>query len=59
MVMGGTGLGTVLVIQRDQLDTAGMVATIVLLAAVASAAYLILVALERRSATVSSLIHES
>ena len=59
MVMGGTGLGTVLVVQRDQLDTAGMVATIVLLAAVASAAYLVLVALERRSATVSSLIHES
>ena len=59
MVMGGTGLGTVLVVQRAQLDTAGMVATIVLLAVVASAAYLVLVALERRSATVSSLIHES
>ena len=59
MVMGGTGLGTVLVVQRDQLDTAGMVATIVLLAAVASAAYLILVALERRSATVMSLVRES
>lgn len=59
MVMGGTGLGTVLVVQRDQLDTAGMVATIVLLALVASAAYLTLVALERRSATVSSLVHES
>lgn len=59
MVMGGTGLGTVLVVQRDQLDTAGMVATILLLALVASAAYLSLVALERRSATVSSLVHES
>lgn len=59
MVMGGTGLGTVLVVQRDQLDTAGMVATIVLLATVASAAYLTLVALERRSDTVSSLVRES
>lgn len=59
MVMGGTGLGTVLIVQRDQLDTAGMVATIVLLAAVASIAYLTLVALERRSATVSSLVRES
>ncbi|MBI4899218.1 MAG: ABC transporter permease [Actinobacteria bacterium] len=59
MVMGGAGLGTVLVVQRDQLDTAGMVATIVLLAVVASVAYLALVALERRSATVSSLVRES
>jgi len=59
MVMGGTGLGTVLVVQRDQLDTAGMVATIVLLAFVASTAYLTLVALERRSGTVSSLVRES
>lgn len=59
MVMGGQGLGTVLVVQRDQLDTAAMIATIVLLASVASAAYLILVALERRSATVSSLVRES
>ena len=59
MVMGGTGLGTVLVVQRDQLDTAGMVATIVLLATVASTAYLTLVALERRSSTVSSLVRES
>ncbi len=59
MVMGGTGLGTVLTVQRDQLDTAGMVATIVLLAGVASAAYLVLVALERRSGTVSSLVNES
>lgn len=59
MVMGGSGLGTVLTIQRDQLDTAGMVATIVLLAVVASAAYLILVALERRSSTIQSLVRES
>jgi NitT/TauT family transport system permease protein len=49
----------VLTIQRDQLDTAGMVATIVLLAGVASAAYLILVALERRSSTIQSLVRES
>ena len=59
MVMGGAGLGTVLTVQRDQLDTAGMVATIILLASVASAAYLILVALERRSSTIQSLVHES
>mgnify|MGYP000188563306 CR=1 FL=1 len=56
MVMGGRGLGMVLTLQRDRVDTAGMVATIVLLAAVASAAYLLLVALEHRSATARSLV---
>lgn len=55
MVMGGRGLGMVLTSQRDRVDTAGMVATIILLASVASAAYLALMALERRSAIVRSL----
>lgn len=55
MVMGGRGLGMVLTSQRDRVDTAGMVATVLLLAAVASVAYLVLVALERRSAIVRSL----
>ena len=53
--MGGRGLGMVLTSQRDRVDTAGMVATVLLLAAVASVAYLVLVALERRSAIVRSL----
>ncbi len=56
MVMGGHGLGQILTVQRDQLDTAGMIATIVVLAAVASAAYILLILLERRSAIVRSLV---
>jgi NitT/TauT family transport system permease protein len=39
MVMGGRGLGTVLTVQRDAVDTAGMFATILLLCTVAASIY--------------------
>ena len=39
MVMGGGGLGTVLTVQRDSFDTAGMIATVIVLALIASSAY--------------------
>lgn len=55
MVMGGSGLGQVLTIQRESVDTAGMVATIVVLCAVASAAYALILTWERRSRVVDSL----
>lgn len=55
MVMGGHGLGTLLTVQRDSLDTAGMFATIFWLCALASVAYTLIHLVERRSAIVSSL----
>ena len=58
MVMGGQGLGSVLTVQRDRLDTAGMFATIVILALLASLAYGALSLVERRSATIAALRHD-
>lgn len=55
MVMGGNGLGTVLTVQRGNVDTAGMIATIVVLAAIASAAYALVLSAERNSRIVNSL----
>jgi NitT/TauT family transport system permease protein len=55
MVMGGNGLGTVLTVQRGNVDTAGMIATIVVLAAIASAAYALVLHAERTSRIVNSL----
>ncbi|MBN9104150.1 MAG: ABC transporter permease [Propionibacteriaceae bacterium] len=55
MVMGGNGLGTVLTVQRGNVDTAGMIATIVVLAAIASAAYAVVLYAERTSRIVNSL----
>lgn len=55
MVMGGSGLGQLLTVQRDSLDTAGMFATIALLCALASVAYGTIATLERRSSIVRSL----
>lgn len=55
MVMGGRGLGTLLTVQRDSLDTAGMLATIALLCALASFAYLAVRGLERRALAHASL----
>lgn len=55
MVMGGTGLGQLLTIQRDGLDTAGMFATIAILCVLASVAYGVLYGIERRSKVVASL----
>lgn len=55
MVMGGSGLGTVLTIQRESVDTAGMVATIIVLCVGASAAYAAIHLWERRSRIINSL----
>ncbi len=55
MVMGGSGLGTVLTIQRESVDTAGMFATIVVLCVGASAAYAAIHLWERRSRIINSL----
>lgn len=54
MVMGGHGLGMVLTVQRDALDTAGMFATIIVLCVLASLAYSLILTVERRSAVVNS-----
>lgn len=55
MVMGGSGLGTVLTVQRESLDTAGMFATIAVLAAIASTAYALVHLWERNSRIIDSL----
>jgi NitT/TauT family transport system permease protein len=55
MVMGGSGLGTVLTVQRESVDTAGMLATIVVLCAIASGAYAAIHVWERRSRIIDSL----
>ncbi|MFT4109251.1 MAG: ABC transporter permease [Propionicimonas sp.] len=55
MVMGGSGLGTVLTIQRESVDTAGMVSTIVVLCVIASAAYAAIHLWERHSRIIDSL----
>ncbi|MFZ0530865.1 MAG: ABC transporter permease [Propionicimonas sp.] len=55
MVMGGSGLGQVLTIQRESVDTAGMFATIIVLCAFASTAYALILLWERRSRIVESL----
>ncbi|MFV0405830.1 MAG: ABC transporter permease [Propioniciclava sp.] len=47
MVMGGRGLGQLLTLQRDAVDTAGMVATIVVLCVLASGLYGLILLLER------------
>ena len=56
MVMGGSGLGQLLTVQRDSVDTAGMFATIVVLCAMASGLYGLIHLIERRSLTVASLL---
>jgi len=55
MVMGGSGLGTVLTIQRDSYDTAGMIGTVVVLALIASAAYSLIHHWERNSRVIESI----
>lgn len=47
-VMGGTGLGELLTVFRDRVDTAGMVATLVVMAALAVAINLAVRGLERK-----------
>lgn len=55
MVMGGQGLGQLLTIQRDSLDTAGMFATIIVLCLMASLLYGAIRHVERTSRTVADL----
>ena len=55
MVMGGSGLGTVLTVQRDAVDTTGMFATIAWLCVIAASAYSLITWWERRSAIVEAL----
>ena len=55
MVMGGSGLGTVLTVQRDAVDTTGMFATIAWLCVIAATAYSLITWWERRSAIVEAL----
>lgn len=55
MVMGGRGLGQLLAVQRDSVDTAGMFSTIIVLCAMASVAYSLILLVERRSQVVQSL----
>lgn len=55
MVMGGQGLGQLLTIQRDALDTAGMFATIIVLCLMASLLYGAIRHVERTSRTVAAL----
>lgn len=56
MVMGGDGLGMVLTVQRDSVDTAGMFASIIVLCLIASAAYYLIHLWERRSQIIDSLV---
>lgn len=55
MVMGGKGLGLLLTVQRDSLDTAGMFSSITVLAVTASAVYSLIHLIERRSPIMQSL----
>ncbi len=55
MVMGGDGMGQLLSIQRDAVDTTGLFATITLLCAMATTVHWLLLAAEHRSRTVAAL----
>ncbi len=55
MVMGGRGVGMVLTVQRDSVDTAGMFASIIVLCVVASSVYNLIQTWERRSMIIDSL----
>ncbi|WP_235750546.1 ABC transporter permease [Nigerium massiliense] len=55
MVMGGRGLGQLLTVQRDALDTTGMFATIAILGTLASLLYTLIHVIERRSRVMESL----
>lgn len=55
MVMGGEGLGSLLTVRRDAVDTAGMFAVIVVLAVVAAAIFGFIRWWERRSRLIESL----
>lgn len=59
MVMGGHGLGSLLTVQRDAVDTTGMFSTILILCALASLAYSLIRFWERRSRVINSLHRRS
>ena len=54
MVMGGSGLASLLTSQRDALDTAGMFATIIILALLAAAVYTLVSIAERHWSILNS-----
>ncbi|KGF02036.1 ABC transporter permease [Actinomyces sp. HMSC065F11] len=54
MVMGGAGLGTVLTVQRNSLDTSGMFVTISLLCVMAMTVYSLIYTVERKSKLVNT-----
>ncbi|MGL5405562.1 MAG: ABC transporter permease [Propionibacteriaceae bacterium] len=56
MVMGGHGLGTLLTVQRDSVDTAGMVSTIIVLCTLAMTAHMAVRCVEYRSLNRSGLV---
>lgn len=58
MVMGGNGLGQMLTVQRDAVDTTGLFSTIIVLCAAASLVYTALRAVERRSSLVGSQLRD-
>lgn len=55
MVMGGDGLGMLLTLQRDAVDTAGMFAVLLVLCTIAGGAYVLLQQVERRSTVVADV----
>lgn len=56
MVMGGSGLGTILTLERESNDTAGMFSTLIVLCALASGIYGLIRLWERRSRVIDSLL---
>lgn len=48
MVMGGSGLGMLLTVQRDSVDTTGMFSSIIVLCMIASGVYSVIHTIERR-----------
>ncbi|MDR0847580.1 MAG: ABC transporter permease [Propionibacteriaceae bacterium] len=59
MVMGGEGLGSLLMIQRNANDTAGMFATIIALAVLAAGVYSLVALVEKRWASSMEIIKET
>lgn len=59
MVMGGTGLGQVLTVERDGLDTTGMFATIIVLCTLSALAYTLIRTLENRARRATTLARET
>ena len=54
MVMGGNGMGTILTLEREAADTAGMFATLIILCSIAAAIYSLIQLAERRLSLVDT-----